>query len=130
MKKTKRKLITYLLVVSLVLSFIPFNAFASEKLVSETYVSEELGLVLDRIVAHVKSLDGKVIHPAMEYNGQPFLDEGVIADVNPIINNELDVSKIKGSLSTKSSVTWEPWSSLNTIAACGSVNTDPFNIKH
>ncbi|WP_432406368.1 hypothetical protein [Wukongibacter sp. M2B1] len=124
MRKLKNRLLTSLLIVSLLVSAIPFNAFASKVSTFETYVSKELGVTLERIVdgnkvtVNVKSPDGTLIHTLMDYNEKTYLDGAVISGSNNSKKIGFDVEELKADLKTasaSSSISWGSWQT-STVA--------------
>ncbi|MCR4431231.1 MAG: hypothetical protein NUV45_09470 [Tepidanaerobacteraceae bacterium] len=127
MRKLKKKLLTSLVIVSLIISCIPFNSFASEISTKETYASKELGVIFERIVkedkvtVNIKSPDGTIIHTLIDYAGKTYLDGNVISGNNHRNINELDVDALKAALTSSSSIDWGPWqtSTIATIKTGG-----------
>jgi hypothetical protein len=112
MKRTK-KIISLLLVVCL-MSLIPINGYASDLSSSnQVFTDDVLGdFTVERIIengkvtVYAKSLDGTILHTAINDNGNLFLDGEIISTQivsSPYINEKLSFSYIPLSIN------WGQW---------------------
>ena len=112
MRKTK-KLIAFLLVVCLI-SMIPINGYASDLSNSkQVFTDDVLGdFTVERIIengkvtVYAKSLDGTILHTAINDNGKLSLD-GEIINTKIINTSYLNEKNAIGY--TRSSINWGPW---------------------
>jgi hypothetical protein len=112
MRKTKQ-LIAFLLVVCLI-SLIPINGYASDLSSSkQVFTDDVLGdftleriIEKDKVTVYAKSLDGTILHTAINENGELSLD-GEIINTNIINTSYLNEKNAIGY--TRSSINWGPW---------------------
>ena len=112
MRKTKQ-LIAFLLVVCLII-LIPINGYASYLSISkQVFTDDVLGdftleriIEKDKVTVYAKSLDGTILHTAINENGELSLD-GEIINTNIINTSYLNEKNAIGY--TRSSINWGPW---------------------
>lgn len=126
MRKTK-KFIAFLLVVCLI-SMIPINGYASDLSNSkQVFTDDVLGdftleriIEKDKVTVYAKSLDGTILHTAINDNGKLSLD-GEIINTKIINTSYLNEKNAIGY--TRSSINWGTWQHSELELATGGMST-------
>jgi len=132
MKKVK-KIISCFLVMSFLACSLPLTTFADSSSANETYTSDELGVTFERIVeddqivVYTKSLDGILLHTAINKNGKLYLDNELVEteDSNSNMNmNLMDLNyDVNEDTYTRSSPNWGSWSNDSTTFKTGGLSS-------